>query len=124
MITIAELKTALGTKATLLVSDLTDPQIQTLIDEQEAIITDILDTIPEDVPALIKKICKDFCKYELYQREARTDVPENIAKQYNNGFKLLEKIQKGEIMFGTAEVTDDDKDAVFTANVRVFSQSL
>ena len=114
MITIEELKKSLGSKSTLLLSNFNDTEIEDLIGAQAKIISEILNELPSEIPQLLKKICSDFCKYELYQSEARQDVPEAIERQYNNGLKQLYKINKREISFG-----DEDAETLEAASYSV-----
>lgn len=53
--------------------------------------------------SIIKKICIDIVKYELYKRRGK--VFDNIQNLYKDGISTLEKIQKGMIVLdeGTAE---------------------
>lgn len=53
--------------------------------------------------AILKKICVDLVKYELYKRRGK--VFDNIQNLYKDGIATLEKIQKGMITLdeGTAE---------------------
>jgi len=123
MITIDDLKRSLGTKSNLLLTNLDDSDITVLITEQTNIIMDILNDVPDPIPQLLKKICSDFCKYELYQMEARQDVPEAIERQYNNALKQLYKINKREITFDEEET--DDQDAIsFNVKPTYFGNSL
>jgi hypothetical protein len=123
MIDIASVKNAIG-NAHILLSDFSDADIQGIISSQEDFIKDYLDTLPDPVPTLIQKICLDFTIFEIYKRQARQDVPESVEKQKQNGYKLLDKILKKEITFGTAEITADDMAQVFSATKRFFSTKL
>jgi phage gp36-like protein len=53
--------------------------------------------------SIIKKICIDIVKYELYKRRGK--VFDNIQNLYKDGITTLEKIQKGMIILdeGTPE---------------------
>jgi phage gp36-like protein len=53
--------------------------------------------------SIIKKVCIDVVKYELYKRRGK--VFDNIQNLYKDGISTLEKIQKGMIILdeGTAE---------------------
>jgi phage gp36-like protein len=53
--------------------------------------------------AILKKVCIDIVKYELYKRRGK--VFDNIQNLYKDGIATLEKIQKGMITLdeGTAE---------------------
>jgi len=53
--------------------------------------------------SIIKKLCIDIVKYELYKRRGK--VFDNIQNLYKDGIATLEKIQKGMITLdeGTAE---------------------
>ena len=53
--------------------------------------------------SIIKKVCIDIVKYELYKRRGK--VFDNIQNLYKDGISTLEKIQKGMIILdeGTAE---------------------
>lgn len=53
--------------------------------------------------SILKKICIDIVKYELYKRRGK--VFDNIQNFYKDGIATLEKIQKGMITLneGTAE---------------------
>lgn len=53
--------------------------------------------------AILKKVCIDIVKYELYKRRGK--VFDNIQNLYKDGISTLEKIQKGMITLdeGTAE---------------------
>lgn len=53
--------------------------------------------------SIIKKVCVDVVKYELYKRRGK--VFDNIQNLYKDGISTLEKIQKGMIILdeGTAE---------------------
>jgi phage gp36-like protein len=53
--------------------------------------------------AIIKKVCIDIVKYELYKRRGK--VFDNIQNLYHDGISTLEKIQKGIITLdeGTPE---------------------
>lgn len=53
--------------------------------------------------SIIKKICIDFVKYELYKRRGK--VFDNIQNLYKDGISTLEKIQRGMIILdeGTPE---------------------
>jgi phage gp36-like protein len=125
MISIQDLKDYLGSKEELLLSKLVDADIEALITEQSAVISDILHEIPEETPVLLKKICKDFCKHQLYMRESRQDVPESVEKQYENGMKLLNKILKKEITFGTdKDPSEDDLQAVYSVRKQYFDRKL
>jgi len=53
--------------------------------------------------SIIKKVCIDIVKYELYKRRGK--VFDNIQNLYKDGISTLEKIQKGMIILdeGTSE---------------------
>ena len=53
--------------------------------------------------SIIKKVCIDIVKYELYKRRGK--VFDNIQNLYKDGMTTLEKIQKGMIILdeGTPE---------------------
>lgn len=53
--------------------------------------------------AILKKVCIDLVKYELYKRRGK--VYEDVLNLYKDGISVLEKIQKGMITLdeGTAE---------------------
>lgn len=57
----------------------------------------------ENEHSIIKKVCIDIVKYELYKRRGK--VFDNIQNLYKDGISTLEKIQKGMIILdeGTAE---------------------
>lgn len=57
----------------------------------------------ENEHSIIKKVCVDIVKYELYKRRGK--VFDNIQNLYKDGIATLEKIQKGMIILdeGTAE---------------------
>ncbi len=57
----------------------------------------------ENEHSIIKKVCVDIVKYELYKRRGK--VFDNIQNLYKDGISTLEKIQKGMIILdeGTAE---------------------
>jgi Protein of unknown function (DUF1320). len=127
MITIDEFKNALGSKVNTITAGFTDDKLTALITEQSNLISNILTsiTIPEEIPALLKKICKDFCVYELYSRQSRGDLPDSIQKAQENGYKLLDKILKKQIVFGTSSSpTTEEVQAVMSVRTQVFTQSI
>lgn len=69
-------------------------------------------TIPLSIHfPLIRILAIDIAVYRLYSRRMRCDVPEIIAKQYNDAVKMLQDVQKGSI-------TLDETDTLQAGNYR------
>ena len=126
MISIDDLKAALGSKAALITAGLSADDLTALITEQTALILNILNSIsiPDETPPLLIKICKDLCLHEVYLRQSRGDLPEAVQKEYENSYKLLDKILKKQIIFGDLSPTTEEIDAVMSVATRRFGLSL
>ncbi len=123
-----DVKESLGTAETMLLADVEDSEISSIITETSGLIDDYISanvSLPfETTPQIIKTLCINISRYECYCRFATGDVPEPIQNEYNNTFKLLEKIRKKEIMIGTSSAEDDEetyyavKDTYFTGQLQ------
>lgn len=114
-ITKTELQRTLGIKEPTLLSNLSDAEITLIITEMSDIIDNYLSRVADlpfsTTPELVKRLCKNLVKYEIWSRFANSDVPENITKDKDWTFKTLEKLQKGEISLGAEpDYTDDEDD--------------
>ncbi len=62
------------------------------------------------VPGLLMRICRDITLYRLYSRRIRINPPEAITDANNRAYKLLDRIQNGDIVLGVADAPPDTPD--------------
>lgn len=62
-----------------------------------------------DVPVIISDIATDIAVYKLYKRRPGTEIPQDIADDYRNAEKRLEKIQAGKINLDVNELNETDE---------------
>ncbi len=119
-----KIKASLGSQAVLLLNNVTDEQLEEMIENNKDIAQSYMDDqINWDAPGkIMEKIVLDFTKFDVFQQEARNDVPEIIQKQYDNSFKLLAKIQKGEIRVGV--ILPDESELYFTVKDKYFGKMI
>jgi phage gp36-like protein len=63
-----------------------------------------------NAPGLLLRICRDITLYKLYGRRIRLNPPEAIADANNRAYKLLDRIQNGDIVLGVADAPPDTPD--------------
>lgn len=82
-------------------SEHTDDEINTAIDDAEALIDGYLGTRfvinPESVPGIIIRIASTLAYYYIMQANLQVNSEEDYTKLYNNCIDLLEKIVNGTI---------------------------
>ncbi len=110
--TIENLKDSFGSKKELLLQDVTDEQLTSIMENQSSYIDAFL-LVRYDLPlpaanAMIDKICLIMSKAESYRLFAGNDIPEAVKEQEKQALKDLIKIQKGEILIMKEDALDDD----------------
>ena len=112
--TVEKLRFELGTNSDRLLEGLSETDIKSIINRQSRVLDDLLQsvkTVPFDsveetnsnLPHIVSELCLSFCKYKIWNRKAFKDIPENIQKEYEAAYKIIEKIQNGKITIGPAE---------------------
>lgn len=112
-ISAAELQTAIGfqaaTMATLTPDGEGDTEGAAFTEALESVISDQTDFIDawiigkvddlEDLRTnqILRRICLNLSKYEMFSRFARDMVPDAVKADKDEAMKLLEKIQRGEL---------------------------
>lgn len=69
-----------------------------------------------NIPGLLKQICKDITIYKLNKRRFRKDMPESLEKNYDRCIKQLGDISKG---FIELEIDENIQDGFFKTNKTV-----
>lgn len=123
-ITPEELKEAIGFQAAVMATLAPDEEgaeegsgflavLTEVIQDQTKLINDWTVSEPEDLPALetnqiLRRICLNLCRYEMYVRFARDMVPETVQADKDEAIKMLRDIQRGELKLqtGTAELLE------------------
>jgi phage gp36-like protein len=100
-----------------LTDDLNTGQMnQTLITQYISDASEVIDdylrgryTLPFTAPApgILLQICRSIALYNLYGRRIRLNPPEAIKAASDRAYKLLDKIQSGEIVLGVADAAPD-----------------
>jgi phage gp36-like protein len=129
--TAAELKIALGFQADTLLADFDEAGAVTELDrvilETSAMIDSMISgRVSVPVPtgnALLKRICITISKYDLWSRQAASNLPESLVKEYEGQMKVLERIARGEICFA-ADVEPSIVAGEFTSSSRAIDASL
>jgi phage gp36-like protein len=130
-ITEANLELELGNNADTLLAGLESADITNIIDTQSQVIDNYcrtVKTVPFDaeaIPAIVSELTMRLVKYKIYSRFQTKDIPEHIKSDYQDAFKILEKIQAGKIEIGTqADYSDEETDAENEGDVSGFSDEL
>ena len=85
---------------------------QTVMDKAIATAGELVDgflrgreSLPLDpVPGLLTALAADIALYRLYGRRPRLAIPDSLSDKYKNALKLLENIQKGQVILGAVQV--------------------
>lgn len=72
--------------------------------------------------AIIKNICIDVVKYELYKRRSKLD--ENLKDIYNNAISDLNKLQRGIIVLDEGTTDTRPKHFAINTKTQMFTQEL
>lgn len=59
--------------------------------------------------SILRRICMNLSRYEMFARFARDMIPEAVARDKDEAMKLLEKIQKGEIEIVAVEEAEEEE---------------
>ena len=81
-------------------------------------------TVPfaDPAPALVKKFAVDIAIYNLYARRQEA-ISEARAERYQNAQKLLERINRGDIVLGAdVPAAAESSGAVFVSGDRLFTR--
>lgn len=112
-ITPEELKEAIGFQAAVMATLAPDEEgaeegsgflevLQDVIRDQTKLIDDWIAAKTTDIQSLrgnqiLRRICLNLSRYEMYLRFARDMVPETVQDDKDEAMRQLEKIQRGEI---------------------------
>jgi phage gp36-like protein len=58
-------------------------------------------------PGILLQICRSITLYNLYSRRIRLNPPEAIKEANDRAYKLLDRIQLGQIVLGVQDATPD-----------------
>lgn len=123
-ITPEELKEAIGFQADVMATLTPDEEgteegsgflavLTEVIQDQTKLINDWTVSEPEDLEALqtnqiLRRICLNLSRYEMYVRFARDMVPETVQADKDEAIRMLRDIQRGELKLqtGTAELLE------------------
>jgi len=130
-ITEANLELELGNNATTLLNGLESTDISNIIDTQSQVIDNYcrtVKTVPfeaDAIPAIVAELTMRLVKYKIYSRFQTKDIPEHIKNDYQEAFKILEKIQAGKIEVGSQEdYSDEEADADAEGDISGFNDQL
>ncbi len=80
-------------------------------------------TLPlNNTHTILKKICIDIIKYELYKR--RNIVNESVNIIYKDAIATLDKLQKGIVVLNESTTTDKPSFYLGTTHTNIFSDDL
>jgi phage gp36-like protein len=72
---------------------------------------------------LIKKVCIDIVRYELYKRRA-AKMEDDIKTFYEDALSKLNKVQRGDIILDEGNADSRPKHIVVSERARMFTQDL
>ncbi len=121
--TTIRLKEGLGTLEELLLQDVTDIELVSILTETSAIIDTYIApvvSLPLSEPnTIIDTICIDISKAECYRRFASNDIPDDLKDKDKQAFRTLEKIQNRKLIIQSEETNSD---VIFEAKPQHFTQ--